>query len=180
MSDIIETACEVIDVEEIRSVINKRIISVPASIKYLWPDILQDPEPLWAHYYKNGIFLLYFLDYELLRLQSQFHHTKYGPLPGLFTTSASDRCLISVDRSTNVFLGSNICTGQHLVKVGQDCTITVSQHPIDIQLPEFGRVHYFLPLAYIISVGDLIAEYDINQKLDELIAASIKSWSSRG
>lgn len=169
-----------IDVEEVRSVINRRIVSPPSSRKYLWPKVVQDQEPHWAHYYENGRFLLYFLDYNLLRIQNQFQNTKYGPLPGLFTTSDKDRCMTRLEGSTNIFLRSNYCPEMYLLNLGQDCTITVQEHPIQLTIPSYGQLSYQIPLAYIITTGQTIAPFDVCQKLDELVAYSIKSWSGNG
>ena len=122
MSVLIDSA---IDIDEVKDIIERRLISPPMSLKYLWPKILQDEDPHWAHYYENGKFLLYFLDYQLLRLQNQFQNTKYGPLPGLFVTSEDDPCFSKLEGATNFYLKSNYCPEFYLLDVGKDCTVTI-------------------------------------------------------
>lgn len=168
---------KLIDIDEIRTIIHRRISSATSERKKGWPKILRDPEPDWSHHFKNGQFLLYFLDYDLLKLQINFANTRYGPLPGLIAPSANEPAAMDLDRSKNIDLQSNYFEGVFILRLGEDCTVTVKNHPISINLPQYGSLRYSIPLAFIITMGEEITTHDIPERFDELLAYSLGLWS---
>lgn len=166
-----------IDLDEIKKIIYRRILSAAEEQKKYWPSVLKEPEPYWSHSYSRGVFLLYFLNYDLLKLQIDFAGTRYGPLPGLIAPSSNEPAAMQIEGSSNLELQSNFFQGSFVLRLGKDCTVTVKDHPISLTLPQYGSVNYSIPLAYIVSTGNKISSYDIPEKVDELLAYSLGVWS---
>lgn len=162
--------------QAISDTITNRIVNAPAGFKYGWPELLRDPDPHWSVYSVNNVFVLYFLNYDLLRLTNQFQHTKYGSLPGLIKVDSEFGCMAGLSNSRNSIFSANFAPGMYLLDVGADSTAVIQSHSIDITLPQFGRIRYTIPIAYLVSTGPNISPYDIPQKLDELIAYTVKNW----
>ncbi len=167
-----------VEIEKIKEIIERRIITAPIDFKVSFPDVIKG-EAHWISFANDKVFLLVFLDsIEMQRIQ-EYSRKGYDPFPGLITTEPSVSAMMRMENSRNNFITGCSVSGMYSFSIGQDSTFIIQDHSQILQTKEIGEIRYKIPLTYIISFGENIAEENAYQSLDKLIAYSIKVWRDK-
>ena len=160
-------------------IVNRRLQHVPSQLAHILPQIIFNGE--YSTYLARTHFILYFADERAFQRIQELIDQGLHPFPCLIVTENMDPSTpvaLSFENSRNVMLESFSAEGSHSFFLGKDSTLVVCNHR------QFCRIdsrvlNYVIELAYIISFGSEINQFNYLHFLDDLIAYSLKQWKSR-
>lgn len=163
-----------------RNIIKERLLSIPEELKTYVPPILLRKDLDFFSKTTSEYFLFVCLDNEKRALIEQRQKDNGDPFPHLITTYKVKKHMFTVDKAMNIAVGEmtlDVRSG-HAFYVGKDSTLllyNIRQKGIDKILGEF---HYDIDVAFIISFGEEIRQYNLLDFFEALIAYAFKIWKS--
>lgn len=164
---------------QVVEIVNRRLQEVPSQLTHILPQIVFNGA--YSTHLTQTHFILYFADERAFQRIQGLIDQGYHPFPCLIVTENMDPSTPTAfrfDNSRNVMLESLSVEGSHSLFLGKDSTLVVRDHR------QFCRIdsrvlNYVIDLAYIISFGFEINQFNYLHFLDDLIAYSLKQWKSR-
>lgn len=164
---------------KVKEIVEKRLIAVDAEIKNKLPKILRNNEVNWFILSTlSYVAIIFFSNDEKPRID-ELIKKGYHPFPGLIAEIESVPVAFKFEKSRNVFLSNNSVNNAFCLSIGKDSTIIICNHSQEINTAELGPYKYEIDLAYIISYGDEISEFNLIDFIDGLIAHSVEVWRSQ-
>jgi len=162
---------------EIKKVVEEKLIDTPPDVKDLFPTVLKQKNLSWITFRDENYIILSFLEgIEKDRIK-RFTSNNYHPFPGLVVTEKTEQSAFHFENSFNIYLKGNKVRNAYSLSLGPDSTITLEDHHQTIKVKEFGNeIDYKISLAFIISFGEEIKEYNFSQYLKEIVSYSINQW----
>ncbi|EIU7615201.1 hypothetical protein L3I75_004360 [Vibrio vulnificus] len=164
-----------LDKYRIKDVLEKKLFNVSRSIAAPFYDEIGRKPEVYSIKTKNlmGVFLLNEDEYARVK---RFESNGYLPFPALYTTHMNRSVAFKVEKGRNVYLKSNTVENAISLSIGPDSTIVLQDHVQKVNTSELGSIEYKINLAFLISFGDEIDDFNSYEYLEDLIAYTIKSW----
>ena len=171
-------ATDYIDYHRLRAIVNK-LHSAPESIRNNFPPLLEKPHYIITQASEKYLLLVFASKEENKRIE-KFNKKNLNPFPGLIRLQNDlGPTAISLNSNQKFFLIGNTTTNLFSLRLGEDCSVVIQNHKININTKKIGTIQYTLDLAYLISYGKEINKHNVLEYLDDLIAFSVKTWSEQ-
>ncbi len=163
-------------IDEIREIVEKRLIYVDGSIRDIFPDVLKTSPLYWMSFGNDNLLSLIFVfEADMERIRS-FQDNNFEPFPGLFTTDTAGPSAFRLEGSQLSVIEQVTVRNGYAFSIGNDSSFTVLDHTQIMETKDVGSLTYRIPLAYFVSFGQEITPDNAYEALDELIAFSVKMW----
>lgn len=163
-----------IDLEKIKSIIEKRLVHAPQEAKSVFPAVLQQKQVSWATISEPQYFMIVFLTPEEKKRINEFREKRLNPFPGLIT-SGSEGAAFRVE-SRYLTIRSCTVSNSFALSLGPDSTVIIENHSQSVNPKDIGPISYKIPLAYLLSYGNEINTATLYEYFDGLVAYSTNVW----
>ena len=165
-----------VTISESISLVERRLLQNPVELANLLPPVLSDPKVVPFTYFKDNYFILALVQREDKQHLKKLVEQGLMPFPCLIKPeNVSGTSAFGINNSRNMFISNCIVENAFTMSLGKDSTVILYNHTQLIRVQ--GRTEkYTIPLAYVISFGDVIRQYNLLDFLEDLIAYSIKQW----
>lgn len=163
-----------------RNIIRERLLSIPEELKKYVPPILLREDLDFFSKITSEYFLFVCVDKEKRALIEQRQKKSGSEFPHLITTYKVKKHMFSLDKAKNTAVGEmtlDVGLG-YAFYVGKDSSLllyNLRQKGTDKILGEF---QYDVDVAFIISFGEEIRQYNVVDFFEALIAYAFKIWKS--
>lgn len=160
--------------KKIREIINENIVKIRGNRDYELPEVLKHPFEL-IKVHSSCYFILMIGQHADIERVKNLYGKGIVPFPGLITENTDHPVAIKLN-VRNSFVKDCVVEGIFSFSLEKDSSVILQNHVQKLKTKELGVYEYRIPLAYILSYGDLIKKENVIDFAGELIAFSVQKW----
>jgi hypothetical protein len=162
--------------DKARELVEKRLLQNPSELAKFLPSILSDPHITPFTYLTEKYFILALVQRKEKEQLKKLVEQGLPPFPYLIKPEGvSGTSAFGIKNSRNSFITNCTVKDAFSMSLGKDSTVVLCSHK-QINETQKGLEKYNIEIAYVISFGDEIKQYNLLDFLEDLIAYSIKQW----
>lgn len=162
-----------------RELVQRKLLQNPPELIKLLPPILSAPDVTPFTYLTDKYFVLALVKRREKRRLKELVEQGKPPFPYLIKPEGVEgTSAFGIEKSRNMFIDSCLVKNAFSLSLGKDSTVVLCNHK-QLNKTRTGTDEYTLELAYVISFGDEIKQYNLFDFLEDLIAYSIKQWKQQ-
>lgn len=159
---------------DIHSLIQRRISRLdPERRSRLLGVLRQDPIG-WAHTDDGDWASIIFIDSDDQARIKEFGEKGIQPFPGMITREPDSPAAFRFEDSKFINLIDCTVKNTHALSLGQDCSITLRNLNIELDIEGDESISYSIKLAFVVSSGKTIDKNNAINILEDLIAQQLK------
>ncbi len=161
---------------KVRELVERRLLENPPELVKFLPPILSVAQVTTFTYLTNEYFILALVKRKEKEQLKKLVEQGLPPFPYLIKPNgAIGTTAFGINNSRNMFINSCTVENAFSMSLGKDSTVILCNHK-QLNKTKTGIHEYTIELAYVISFGDEIKQYNLLDFLDDLMAYSIKQW----
>jgi len=161
---------------KVQELLNNRLLSAPSEVKRIIPPITSKNSIDFYLVMTAKYILVDIMDKQEKKRITNCKNRNIFPFPGLITDSSDMKAAFMIEKGKNLLLSNNTVNNLFSFKLGKDSSIILHNHNQSINIINIGQYRYQVKLAYLITFGKEINQYNFLSFLDGLIAYSINKW----
>jgi hypothetical protein len=161
----------------VAEIIDRRLVRVPPTIREKFPEPARLRPNEWIAYADDAMLAVFFVSGADRDRALANSGQGLDPFPGLITHDKAQKVVWLFNKTRFALLRGCNVAGLISFNFGPDSSAILVNHSMDVPTAELGRVKYTIPLAYLMSFGEITTPENIYQKFEELVSYSVDKWT---
>lgn len=159
---------------DVHSLIQRRISQLTPEHRSKLPGVLRQDPIGWAHIDDGDWASIIFIDSSDQARISGFGEKGIQPFPGMITRELDSPAAFRLENSKFMSLIDCTVKNMHALSLGQDCSATLRNLSIELDIADDEPISYSIKLAFVVSSGKTIDKNNAINILEDLIAQQLK------